>query len=160
MEDQDHYFMEQALAEAKKAEEIGEVPIGAVVVKDGRVIATAHNLRESKQQATAHAEVLAIEQASLETGFWRLDDCALYVTLEPCPMCAGAILQSRISKLVYGAKDPKAGCVHSLYSLLEDPRFNHQVEVIAGVNEEECGERLTQFFRQLRANKREKKSES
>lgn len=146
-------YMALALAEADKAEAIGEVPIGAVIVKNGEVIASAYNLRETTQQPTAHAECLAIQEASERLGTWRLTDCTLYVTLEPCPMCAGAILQARIDTVVFGAKDPKAGCCGSLMNLLEDGRFNHKSDVIAGVCEEECGAKLTHFFRQLRNKK-------
>src|SRR5690606_12545717 len=145
--EQDRQFMEMAILEAEKAEAIGEVPIGAVIVLDGEVIAAAHNLREQDQEATAHAELAAITEACRKTGSWRLEDTTLYVTLEPCPMCAGAILQSRIPRVVYGARDPKAGCVDSLYRLLDDPRFNHRCEVTEGVLGEECGALLTNFFR-------------
>ncbi|GGE47391.1 tRNA-specific adenosine deaminase [Pullulanibacillus camelliae] len=143
-------FMKLALEEADKAEQLMEVPIGAVIIKDGEVIAQAHNLRETSQQPLAHAECLAIERASKALGTWRLSGCTLYVTLEPCPMCAGAILQSRIDTLIYGASDPKAGCAGTLMNLLADPRFNHQTEVIPGILKEECGSKLTRFFRRLR----------
>jgi tRNA(adenine34) deaminase len=142
--------MKQAIKQAKKAEAIGEVPIGAVIVNNNEIIASAYNLRESTQRATAHAELLAIEQACEKTGFWRLEGCTLYVTLEPCPMCAGAIVQSRINRVVYGAADPKAGCGGTLMNLLQEDRFNHQAEVESGVMAEECGELLSSFFRQLR----------
>ncbi|SEJ87019.1 tRNA(adenine34) deaminase [Bhargavaea ginsengi] len=154
---QDRQFMEQAILEAKKAEAIGEVPIGAVIVLDGKVIAAAHNLREQDQEATAHAELAAITEACRKTGSWRLEDTTLYVTLEPCPMCAGAILQSRIPRVVYGARDPKAGCVDSLYRLLDDPRFNHRCEVTDGVLGEECGALLTNFFRGIRERRKAEK---
>lgn len=146
-------YMRLAIDEAKKAEAIGEVPIGAVLVKDGEVIASAHNLRETTQQPTAHAEVLAIQKASERLGTWRLCDCTLYVTLEPCPMCAGAIIQARVDTVVYGATDPKAGCAGTLMNLLQDGRFNHVAEVVPGVLAEECGALLTDFFRRLRKNK-------
>jgi len=149
-------YMKEAIKEARLAEEKGEVPIGCVIVKEGNIIARAHNLRETEQISTAHAEVLAIEAANQVVGFWRLDDCTLYVTLEPCPMCAGAIIMSRIPKVVYGAKDPKGGCCGTIYNLLKEPRFNHESELIAGVLEEECGQLLTQFFRNLRAKKKNK----
>lgn len=154
---QDRQFMEMAILEAKKAEAIGEVPIGAVIVLDGKVIAAAHNLREQDQEATAHAELAAITEACRKTGSWRLEDTTLYVTLEPCPMCAGAILQSRIPRVVYGARDPKAGCVDSLYRLLDDPRFNHRCEVTEGVLGEECGTLLTNFFRGIRERRKAEK---
>ncbi|WP_124726281.1 tRNA adenosine(34) deaminase TadA [Staphylospora marina] len=151
------HYMKKALEEAEKAEEIGEVPIGAVIVKDGEIIATGYNLRETTHDPTAHAEMVAIRKAAGIIGGWRLEGCTLYVTLEPCPMCAGAILQSRIERVVYGAEDPKAGCVGTLMNLLEDSRFNHQSEVIAGVLKEECGGILTRFFRKLRKRNKERK---
>ncbi|GKV58012.1 tRNA-specific adenosine deaminase [Sporosarcina sp. NCCP-2222] len=150
----DQTYMNLAIEEAKKAEAIGEVPIGAVIVKDGIVIARAHNLRETTQNAVTHAELSAIQDACSEVGSWRLEETTLYVTLEPCPMCAGAILQSRIPRVVYGARDPKAGCVDSLYRLLNDSRFNHECEVTEGVRAEECGALLTNFFRGLREQKK------
>lgn len=149
--------MKLAIAEAKKAEAIGEVPIGAVIVLDGKVIGSGYNVRETTQKAGTHAELLAIEQANEHVGSWRLEDCTLYVTLEPCPMCAGAIVQSRIPRVVYGAQDPKAGCVGTLMNLLQEERFNHQAEVTSGVLEEECGALLTNFFSNLRKRKKEKK---
>ncbi|MCW1929613.1 tRNA adenosine(34) deaminase TadA [Bhargavaea beijingensis] len=154
---QDLRFMELAILEAKKAEAIGEVPIGAVIVRDGEVIAASHNLREQDQEATAHAELAAITEACRKTGSWRLEDTVLYVTLEPCPMCAGAILQSRIPRVVYGARDPKAGCVDSLYRLLDDPRFNHRCDVTEGVLGKECGALLTDFFRGIRERRKAEK---
>jgi tRNA(adenine34) deaminase len=150
-------FMQLALQEAKSAEKLGEVPIGAVVVHQGHVIGVGHNLREINQDPTAHAEMIAIKKASENIGSWRLSDCDLYVTLEPCPMCAGVIIQSRIRSLIYGAKDPKAGCAGTLMNLLQDERFNHQTEVISGVLEKECSEILTNFFRTLRQQKKEQK---
>ncbi|MCG7346542.1 tRNA adenosine(34) deaminase TadA [Sporosarcina sp. ACRSL] len=153
----DRRFMRMAIEEARKAETLGEVPIGAVIVKDGEVIARAHNLRETSQNAVTHAELSAIQDACRETGSWRLEDTTLYVTLEPCPMCAGAILQSRVPRVVYGARDPKGGCVDSLYRLLNDPRFNHECEVTEGVLADECGDMLTSFFRSLREKKKEQK---
>ncbi|MGM9920129.1 MAG: tRNA adenosine(34) deaminase TadA [Bhargavaea sp.] len=155
--EQDLRFMELAILEAKKAEAIGEVPIGAVIVRDGEVIAAAHNLRERDQEATAHAELSAITEACRKTGSWRLEDTTLYVTLEPCPMCAGAILQSRVPRVIYGARDPKAGCVESLYRLLDDPRFNHRCDVTEGVLAEECGALLTNFFRGIRERRKAEK---
>jgi tRNA(adenine34) deaminase len=150
----DEKFMYEAIAEAKKAEKINEVPIGAVLVLDGEIIARAHNLRETQQNAIAHAETLAINEACQKLGTWRLENTILYVTLEPCPMCSGAIILSRVKKVVYGAKDPKGGCCGTLMNLLEDERFNHQSEVVSGVLEEECGQLLTNFFRQLRERKK------
>ncbi|ANB59179.1 tRNA adenosine(34) deaminase TadA [Anoxybacteroides amylolyticum] len=150
----DEYYMRLAIEEAKKAEKIGEVPIGAVIVKDDEVIARAHNLRETMQRAVAHAEVLAIDQACQRIGSWRLENTTLYVTLEPCAMCAGAIVLSRIERVVFGASDPKGGCVGTLMNLLQEKRFNHQSEVVSGVLEEECGQMLSEFFRQLRLKKK------
>lgn len=155
----DHaYFMKEALLEAKKAEMIGEVPIGAVIVKDGKIIARGYNLRETLQDPTAHAELIAIQQAAKQLGTWRLIDCTLYVTLEPCPMCAGSIILSRISTVVYGTHDPKAGCAGTLMNLLQDSRFNHQTELITGILQEECSEILSSFFRALRQKKKERRS--
>lgn len=142
--------MQLALAEAAAAAEAGEVPVGCVVLHNGRVIGSAHNQRETLRDPTAHAEVLAITQAAESLQSWRLTGCTLVVTLEPCPMCAGALLQSRVDRVVFGALDPKAGAVRSLYRLLEDDRFNHRVEVEGGVLAEECGRVLTDFFRQRR----------
>lgn len=150
----DEYYMKLAIEEAKKAERIGEVPIGAIIVQDGRVIARAHNLRETEQRAIAHAEVLAIDEACRVTGSWRLERAVLYVTLEPCAMCAGAIVLSRIERVVFGASDPKGGCAGTLMNLLQESRFNHQAEVASGVLAEECGALLSGFFRRLREQKR------
>lgn len=146
-------YMRYAIEEAKKAMAIGEVPIGAVVVRNGEIVGRGYNLRETKKDPTLHAEMIAIREASERLGGWRLIGCTLYVTLEPCPMCAGAIVQGRIEQVVYGASDPKAGCAGTLMNLLNEPRFNHQVPVVAGVLEEECGQLLKDFFRSLR-NKR------
>ncbi|MCM3360269.1 MULTISPECIES: tRNA adenosine(34) deaminase TadA [unclassified Psychrobacillus] len=153
----DQYYMNLAIEEAKKAAAIGEVPIGAIIVHKNEVIASAYNLRETTQNATTHAELLAIQEACAKIGSWRLEETTLYVTLEPCPMCAGAILQSRIPRVVYGARDMKAGCVDSLYSLLNDTRFNHVCEVTEGVLAETCGNLLTTFFRELRLKKKNQK---
>ena len=149
----DETYMLAAMREAEKAREINEVPIGAVIVYEGEIIASGYNIRETLQTTLSHAELIAIQEANKKIGSWRLEDCTLYVTLEPCPMCAGAIVQSRIKRVVYGAPDPKAGCVGTLMNLLDDKRFNHQVEVTSGVLERECGQLLTDFFRKLR-NKR------
>lgn len=153
----DRMFMGQALEEAKKAALLGEVPIGAVLVYEGEVIARAHNLRETTQNATTHAELMVIQEACKKLGSWRLEQTTLYVTLEPCPMCAGAILQSRVPRVVYGARDMKAGCVDSLYHLLNDARFNHECEVTEGIMAEDCGQILTDFFRALRERKKAEK---
>lgn len=146
-------YMKMALAEARKAYQRAEVPIGAVVVCNDQVVGRGFNLREQTQDPTSHAEMIALREAAANEASWRLEDCQLYVTLEPCPMCAGAILQSRIKRLVYGASDPKAGAVRSLYQLLDDDRFNHQVEVEAGVMEAESAQLLKDFFRELRQRK-------
>ena len=134
------------------------MPIGAIIVVDDQIVSRAHNLRESEQRSIAHAELLAIDEACKATGSWRLEDAVLYVTLEPCPMCAGAIVLSRVKKVVFGAYDPKGGCAGTLMNLLGDERFNHQSEVIGGVLENECGELLSQFFRNLRQRKKQAKS--
>ena len=146
-------FMVEAIKEAKKAELIDEVPIGCVIVKDDKIIARGHNLRESKQRSTAHAEIIAIEKACRTLKSWRLDGCSLYVTLEPCPMCSGAILQSRIEHVVYGAKDPKGGCMESCMNMYEVKGFNHYPDVIGGVLEDECGSLLKTFFKRKREEK-------
>ncbi len=143
-------YMRLALEEARQAMRAKEVPVGAIIVHQGRVIAAAHNQRESLRDPTAHAEMLAITQAAADRNDWRLEECELYVTLEPCPMCAGAILQSRIPRVYYGATDPKAGAVESLFRLLADPRLNHQVESRGGIIAIECGSILTEFFREQR----------
>ncbi|WP_462410021.1 tRNA adenosine(34) deaminase TadA [Neobacillus sp. Marseille-QA0830] len=157
MNDLDELFMREAIKEAKKAEEINEVPIGAVIVHDGKIIARAHNLRETEQNSLAHAELLAIEGACREMGSWRLENTTLYVTLEPCPMCAGAIMLSRVERVVYGASDPKGGCAGTLMNLLDEPRFNHQCMVVKGVLEEACGQMLSDFFQKLRQRKKQEK---
>jgi tRNA(adenine34) deaminase len=143
--------MRLALAEARNAFDANEVPVGAVIVHGGRVIASAHNQREGLNDPTAHAEMIAITQAADSLGSWRLERCALYVTLEPCPMCAGAILQARIPAVIFGALDPKAGAVESLYRLLDDSRLNHTCHVISGVLAQECGELLSRFFQVQRS---------
>ncbi|MVF15413.1 tRNA adenosine(34) deaminase TadA [Fructilactobacillus sanfranciscensis] len=146
----DQKFMEIALREANFAAQIGEVPIGAAIVKDGKVIATAHNLREHSEMATQHAEIIAIEAACTELKSWRLTDCTLYVTIEPCVMCAGAILNARIDRVVYGAMNQKGGAVGSLYNVLTDSRQNHQVEVIAGVKADNSAHIMKKFFKSKR----------
>lgn len=144
------HFMQLALREAEQAAAEDEVPVGAVIVHDGRVIGSAHNQREQLRDPTAHAEMIAITQAAESLGGWRLENSILYVTLEPCPMCAGAILQARIPAVIYGAADPKAGAVHSLFELLNDDRLNHRVEVVSGVLAEPCGYVLSRFFQEKR----------
>ncbi|MBA8759738.1 tRNA-specific adenosine deaminase [Staphylococcus schleiferi subsp. coagulans] len=147
------YYMSLALEEACEAAKKGEVPIGAIIVKNEKVIARAHNLRETNQNPTAHAEHLAIERAAETLGTWRLEGCTLYVTLEPCVMCAGTIVMSRVDTLVFGAYDPKGGCTGSLMNLVQDQRMNHRAKVIEGVLTYSCGEILRQFFRTLRQRK-------
>ena len=146
----DDHYMQLAMREAALAASEEEVPVGAVIVCGEQVVASAHNQREQLHDPTAHAEMIAITQAAEAVGNWRLENCTMYVTLEPCPMCAGAILLARLPRLVYGATDPKAGFVHSLYHLLDDDRLNHRVEVIAGVCAAACGEMLTEFFQAQR----------
>lgn len=146
----DEHFMNLALTEAIKAYEDGEVPVGAVIAHKGKVIGRAHNLRETLNDPTAHAEMLAITQAAEAVEQWRLEDCTLYVTLEPCPMCAGAIVNSRIPRVVFGATDPKAGACGSLFNLVQDARLNHRVELEAGLKQQEASELLKSFFREAR----------
>lgn len=142
--------MREALKEARKAYGKGEVPIGAVVVMDGRIISRAHNEKEIKCDSTLHAEMTAIKKAFRKIGSWRLNECELYVTLEPCPMCAGALIQARMGKLYFGAKDLKAGAVGSVLNILEEQRFNHKVLYEGGILEEECSSILKEFFKELR----------
>src|SRR5690606_16748233 len=139
--------------------EINEVPIGAVVVLDGKVIGRGYNLRETEQRSIAHAELIAIDEACKQTGSWRLENATLYVTLEPCPMYAGAIVLSRIDRVVYGASDPKGGCAGTLMNLLQENRFNHQSEVTKGVLVEECSQLLSTFFKEIRKKKKEMKNQ-
>jgi tRNA(adenine34) deaminase len=145
-------FMQQALELARAAAKLGEVPVGAVAVKDGLVIGTGYNRREIDRDPLAHAELLALAQAARTLGAWRLTGVTLYVTLEPCAMCAGAMVQGRLTRLVFGAPDPKSGAVGSLYNLAEEPRHNHRVQVERGLLAEECGAVLKDFFRALREN--------
>ena len=152
-------YMRLALKEAAAAAAAGEIPVGAVIVRDGQVIAAAHNSTETDKDPTAHAEIKAIRQAAAALGGWRLFDCDMYVTTEPCAMCAGAIVLARIRKLCIGTPDPKAGACVSLRSIVTDPRLNHQVELELGVLQPECAQVLKDFFRQLRADKKEKRSE-
>jgi tRNA(adenine34) deaminase len=146
----DEQWMREALIEAKGAYDLGEVPVGAVVIVGGAVVGRGSNRRESAADPTAHAEMIAIREAAKARGDWRLEETCLYVTQEPCPMCAGAIVNARIPRVVYGCDNPKAGSVRTLYRLLEDSRLNHRVEVVRGVLGEECGTLLTTFFKQLR----------
>jgi tRNA(adenine34) deaminase len=144
------HFMRHALQQAEQALAEDEVPVGAIIVHQERIVAAAHNQREQLRDATAHAEMIAITQAAASLGSWRLENCTLYVTLEPCPMCAGAILQARIPLVVYGATDAKGGAVHSLYQLLSDARLNHRAQVIPGVLADPCGDILSRFFQKQR----------
>ena len=153
----DEKYMKQALKQAQKAYELGEVPIGCVIVQDGKIIGRGYNRRNTDKNTLAHAEITAINKASKKVGDWRLEDCTLYVTLEPCQMCSGAIVQARIPKVVIGCMNPKAGCAGSILNVLQKPEFNHQVETVKGILEEECSEMLKQFFTELRIrNKAEK----
>jgi len=147
-------FMKQALAEAKKALKKDEVPVGAIIVKDGKIIARAHNLKESKNDTTKHAEIEAIKKASKKLEAWRLENCEMYVTLEPCPMCAGALIQSRIKKIYIGTMDKKTGACGSVLNLLEDYKFNHKVDVQTGILQEDCEKIIKDFFRNLRKIKK------
>ncbi|WP_152619510.1 tRNA adenosine(34) deaminase TadA [Cohnella kolymensis] len=148
---EDERWMNEAIHQARLAESMGEVPIGAVIVRGGSIVGAGYNLRETEKDPTAHAEMIAIRHASESLQAWRLLGCTLYVTLEPCPMCAGAILQSRVERVVYGAADPKAGCAGTLMDLLQDSRFNHVSPWTSGVLHEECAALLTSFFRRLRS---------
>ena len=152
-------FMKEALKEAKKAYDKLEVPVGAVIVKNGKVIARSHNLKETKKDTTKHAEILAIEKASKKLGAWRLLDCDMYVTLEPCSMCAGAIINARIKKLYIGTLDDKTGAAGSVLNLFEDYKFNHNVELEKGILEKECEKILKEFFKDLRKKKKETKEQ-
>ncbi len=147
----DQRFMHAAIDEASAALKLDEVPVGAVIVHDGRIIGRGHNLREKLQDPTAHAEMIAITAAADALGSWRLEACCMYVTLEPCPMCAGAIVQARIQRLVYGASDPKAGACRTLYEITTDPRLNHRVELAPPLLQHECAGLLSEFFALKRA---------
>ena len=151
----DQKYMKIALSEAKTAAEIGEIPIGAVLVLDGEIIAKAHNMRETWQDATAHAETIVIREACKKLNRWRLTGATLYVTIEPCPMCAGAIVMSRISRLVYGSPDSKAGAAESLFNVVNNPALNHMVEVTSGVCSEECKQVMKDFFKKRRSDNKQ-----
>lgn len=155
MQKNKEYYMKEALKEAKKAYEKLEVPVGAIIVKDGKIISRAHNLKETKFDTTKHAEILAIQKASKKLKSWRLIDCEMYVTLEPCTMCAGAIINSRIKKIYIGASDEKTGAVGSVFNLFRDYTFNHNVEYEKEVLKEECEEILKEFFKMLRKTKKD-----
>lgn len=150
-------YMKEAIRQARKAWKLQEVPIGCVIVKDGKIIARGYNRRNTDKNTLAHAELQAIRKASRVVGDWRLEECTMYITLEPCQMCAGAIVQARIPKVVIGSRNPKAGCAGSVLNLLQVPEFNHQAELREGVLNEECSAMLTEFFRELR-NRRKKQS--
>ncbi len=150
-------WMRLAIEEAKRARDLEEVPIGAIVVLDNEIIGRGYNLRETTQDATTHAEMIAIKEACQKLGSWRLEEAQLYVTLEPCPMCSGAMILSRVKEVYFGAFDPKGGTAGTLMNLLEDERFNHQVHVEGGILEKECGTLLSNFFRELRARKKKLK---
>lgn len=154
---EDEKFMRQAISQAKKAEALDEVPIGCVIVCDGTVIARGYNRRNTDHNTLSHAELNAIRKASKKLGDWRLEKCTMYVTLEPCQMCAGAIVQSRMSRVVVGCMNPKAGCCGSIMDLLHVEQFNHQVQFETGVLSEECSWMLTQFFARLRTKKKQEK---
>lgn len=154
-------FMKEAIRQAKKAEALMEVPIGCVIVYEGRIIARGYNRRNTDKNTLSHAELNAIKKASRKLGDWRLEGCTMYVTLEPCQMCAGAIVQSRLTRVVAGCMNPKAGCAGSVLNLLQMEQFNHQAELVTGVMEEECSALMKQFFRELRQkNKMRKQSEA
>ena len=147
-------YMKEAIRQAHKAWKLGEVPIGCVIVRDGRIIARGYNRRNTDKNTLAHAELQAIRRASRIAGDWRLEDCTIYVTLEPCQMCAGAIVQSRVERVVVGCMNPKAGCAGSILNLLDVKEFNHQAELVTGVLKEECSALMTGFFRELRERKK------
>ena len=154
---EDEFYMRQALKQAKKAYEIGEVPIGCVIVYEGRIIGRGYNRRNTDKNTLCHAEITAIKKASKKIGDWRLEGCTMYVTLEPCQMCAGACVQARIDKVVIGCMSPKSGCAGSVINILNMPQFNHQVEAIQGVLEKDCSVLLTRFFEELRVRNKEEK---
>ena len=154
---QDEKYMKAALKEAQKAYKLDEVPIGCVIVQNDKIIARGYNRRNTDKNTLAHAEISAIKKASKKTGDWRLEDCTMYVTLEPCQMCAGAIVQSRLGKIVIGSMNPKAGCAGSVINLLQMKQFNHQVEMVTGVLDEECSTMLSGFFQELREKKKQAK---
>ncbi len=149
--------MKEALKQAKKAAELGEVPIGCVIVYQGKIIGRGYNRRKIDKNTLSHAELIAIRKAGKKMGDWRLEECTMYVTLEPCQMCSGAIVQARIPTVVIGCSNPKAGCAGSILNILQEPKFNHQVEIVNGVMEEECSKILTDFFKQLRLKIKEEK---
>lgn len=152
-------YMKEAKRQARKAYSLGEVPIGCVIVHEGKIIGRGYNRRNTDKNTLAHAEITAIRKASKVIGDWRLEECTLYVTLEPCQMCAGAIVQARIPRVVMACMNPKAGCAGSILNILDMPQFNHQVEVVSGVMEEECSRMLKEFFKELRLRNKQEKME-
>ena len=159
MQSTDEKYMKEAIKQAKKASAIGDVPIGCVIVFGDKIIARGYNQRNKRKTTLAHAELLAIQKASKKLGDWRLEECTMYITLEPCQMCAGAIVQARIPKVVIGAMNPKAGCAGSVLNILQVDSFNHQVEVERGVLKEECSRMMSEFFKNLRKKKKEEKND-
>lgn len=157
---QDEKYMKEAVRQARKAYAIGEVPIGCVIVYEEKIIGRGYNRRTIDKNPLAHAEMIAIKKASKKMGDWRLEDCTMYVTLEPCQMCSGAVVQSRMKKVVVGCMNPKAGCAGSILNILQNPQFNHQVELETGVLEEECSQMMKEFFRELREAKKNNKKMS
>lgn len=153
----DEYFMKEAIKEAKKAYQKNEVPVGAVVVKNNEIVARGHNIKETKKDTTKHAEIIAIQKASKKINAWRLEDCTMYVTLEPCTMCAGAIIQARLKRLIIGTMDKKTGACGSVLNLIDDYEFNHKVELETGIMETECRQIMKDFFKELRKIKKNKK---
>ena len=156
---EDERYMKEAIRQARKAEALDEVPIGCVIVYDGRIIARGYNRRNTDKNTLSHAELNAIRKASRKLGDWRLEGCTMYITLEPCQMCAGAIVQARVTRVVIGSRNPKAGCAGSVFNLLQMAEFNHQVELTEGVLTEECSNMLSEFFRNLRVRKKQEKEE-
>lgn len=154
----DQYYMGLALEEARKAAELGEIPIGAVLVQDNEVIACAHNMRETWQDATAHAEVIVIQEACKKLKRWRLSGCTLYVTVEPCPMCSGAIVNGRVDRVVYGCPDIKAGGAESIFNIITNPNLNHVADVMSGIRETECAQVMKDFFKRRRTENKAKKN--
>ena len=152
-------FMREAIRQARKAAELGEVPIGCVIEYEGKIIGRGYNRRKTDKNTLSHAELNAIRKASKKMGDWRLEECTMYVTLEPCQMCSGAIVQARIPRVVIGCMNPKAGCAGSILNILQEPRFNHQVDITCGVLEEECSKILTDFFKSLRLRLKQEKEE-
>ena len=154
---EDEKMMKAALTQARKAAAIGEVPIGCVIAQDGKIISRGYNRRKTDKDTTSHAEITAIRRASKKLGDWRLEGCTIYITLEPCPMCAGAIVQARLDRVVIGTMNPKAGCAGSILNVLQEPRFNHQTEVTRGILQEECSTMLKSFFKELRKRLKEER---